>query len=532
VYNPAPSARVLALFRLDSMIKPSLLWMLLPVIALAAQELPRQKHADYFTIEVVDQDTGRGVPLVELETTNRICFYTDSAGIVAFDEPGLMNQRVFFTVTSHGYEFPKDGFGFRGVALDVKPGGSAQLKIKRINIAQRLYRITGGGIYRDSVLVGRKPPIKEPLLNALVVGQDTVYATVYQGNIHWFWGDTTRVAYPLGLFAVAGATSKLPQDGGLDPSIGVDLEYFTGEDGFARKMAPLFEQYPVWIDGLVTLKDDAGRERMVAHYSHMKSLGERIGRGLVVWNDASNTLEKLKEFDINIPLGPAGHAFRVDVDGQDFFYFCAPYPSIRVKADWKSIQDPASYQGFTPLAPGARYEKGSTKLERDGDGKLLFAWKSNTPPLVPQEQDELVAAGLMKREESPQRLEDADRHEPVLLHGGSVHWNEFRKRWIMIGQQGNGTSKLGETWYAESTKPEGPWVYARKIVTHDKMDFYNPTQHAFFDQDGGRMIYFEGTYTNTFSGNPTPTPRYEYNQIMYRLDLSDPRLKMPDPPDR
>jgi hypothetical protein len=24
------------------------------------------------------------------------------------------------------------------------------------------------------------------------------------------------------------------------------------------------------------------------------------------------------------------------------------------------------------------------------------------------------------------------------------------------------------------------------------------------------------------------TPRYEYNQIMYRLDLADPRLKMPD----
>ena len=41
---------------------------------------------------------------------------------------------------------------------------------------------------------------------------------------------------------------------------------------------------------------------------------------------------------------------------------------------------------------------------------------------------------------------------------------------------------------------------------------------------GGRIIYFEGTYTNTFSGNPQPTPRYEYNQMMYRLDLADERL--------
>jgi hypothetical protein len=43
------------------------------------------------------------------------------------------------------------------------------------------------------------------------------------------------------------------------------------------------------------------------------------------------------------------------------------------------------------------------------------------------------------------------------------------------------------------------------------------------------VIYFEGTYTQTFSGNPEATPRYDYNQIMYRLDLDDPRLVLPVP---
>ena len=38
------------------------------------------------------------------------------------------------------------------------------------------------------------------------------------------------------------------------------------------------------------------------------------------------------------------------------------------------------------------------------------------------------------------------------------------------------------------------------------------------------MIYFEGTYTKMFSRDDPGTPRYEYNQIMYRLDLDDPRL--------
>jgi len=49
-------------------------------------------------------------------------------------------------------------------------------------------------------------------------------------------------------------------------------------------------------------------------------------------------------------------------------------------------------------------------------------------------------------------------------------------------------------------------------------------QHSFFDREGGRIIYFEGTYTATFSGAKELTPHYDYNQILYRLRLDDPRL--------
>src|SRR5437868_7396074 len=127
-----------------------------------------------FAIEVVDEATGRGVPLVELATTSGVTYITDSAGLVALNEPGLMTERVFFHVKSHGYEFAADGFGMRGVALDVKAGGSAQLKIKRLNVAERMYRVTGEGIFRDSVLLGREAPIRQPLLNAKVTGCDSV----------------------------------------------------------------------------------------------------------------------------------------------------------------------------------------------------------------------------------------------------------------------------------------------------------------------------------------------------------------------
>jgi len=194
----------------------------------AASQTSGASHSSptYFAIQVVDRQTGRGVPLVELRTTNNIRYVTDSHGIVAFHEPGLMDREVFFFVESHGYEFPKDGFGYRGTRLKTTPGSTATLKVTRLNIAERLYRVTGQGIYRDSILTGRAVPLKNPVLNGQVVGQDSVFTCLYRGRLFWMWGDTSRPSYPLGHFAMSGAVSDLPERGGLDPAVGVDLEYY------------------------------------------------------------------------------------------------------------------------------------------------------------------------------------------------------------------------------------------------------------------------------------------------------------------
>ena len=84
---------------------------------------------------------------------------------------------------------------------------------------------------------------------------------------------------------------------------------------------------------------------------------------------------------------------------------------------------------------------------------------------------------------------------------------------------------LGEIWYAEAEEPEGPWHKAVKILSHDHYSFYNPKLHPYFSKEGGKVIFFEGTYTAMFSEAPTKTPRYDYNQILYRLDLTSPRLR-------
>ena len=568
--------------------------VLLAALALACRPSigPAAEPTRYFKIQVVDDQTGRGVPLVELKTVNHVRYYTDSAGLVAFYEPGLMNQKVFFYVKSHGYEFPKDGFGFAGAALDVKEAGSAQLKVKRLNIAERLYRVTGEGVYRDSVLLGEPVPLRQPVLSGKVFGQDSVQPAVYRGKIYWFWGDTNRPRYPLGHFGTAGAVSELPGRGGLDPAVGVDLAYFVDEEGFSRKMCPMTRNVPimVWLDGILTVPGDKGEERLVARYAQMKSLGEMLEQGLAVFNDRTETFEKALEFDLKDRWRHLqGHPVRLKDGGEEYALFPMPYPVVRVRADLKRVSDPAAYTAFTCLEPGAGYEKAASKIERGPDGKAVWGWKPGTDPVGPAEEKQLLAAGKLAREDArfqladvdtgtrydkasskiergPDgkavwgwkpgtdpvgpaeekqlldagklaredarfQLADVDTGKAVAIHSGSFHWNAFRHQWVMIGVQQGGTSFLGEVWFAEADAPVGPWRWAKKVVTHEQYSFYNPAHHPFFDQEGGRLIYFEGTYAETFSGNPSPTPRYDYNQVMYRLDLADPRLKQPlEPP--
>ena len=492
-------------------------------------------ESDYYQITVVDADTGRGVPLVELKTVNNIVFYTDSNGIVALNEPDLMGQTVWFSVKSHGYDYPADGFGNRGAALPVRAGGQGRIKIKRLNIAERLYRITGSGIYRDSVLLGQPVPLKQPLLDGLVMGQDTVMATPYRGKIYWFYGDTQRPSYPLGQFATSGAASLLPGGGGLNPDRGVDLTYWVDANGFSKPMLPLTGfGGPVWVGGVFTLKDAQGQEHLYTHYTHLDGSGKAAEKGLAIFDDQKAVFQVLTKFALDAPLYPEGQPFQAMVRGQPYLYFQSgtgqACPRVRVQGDTKHIVDTPSYEAFTCLTPGGRFDGVNTRLDRTPAGKLVYGWKKDTAVLGYDEEQALIKNGKLKPDETLMALRDIETDMPIHSHGGSVFWNAYRKRWIMIsGQAGGSSSYLGELWFAEADTPIGPWVYAKKIITHDHYTFYNPAQHPFFDQDGGRLIYLEGTYTDTYSGNTNLTPRYNYNQIMYRLALDDPRLSLPVP---
>ena len=363
-----------------------------------------------------------------------------------------MGRDVFFFVESHGYEFPERRiFGYRGKRLKTTPGSSAVIKIDRLNIAERLYRITGQGIYRDSVLTGQTAPLKDPVLNGQVVGQDSVYTCIYQARLFWLWGDTNRPSYPLGHFWTAGAFSNLPAAGGLDPAIGVNLEYFVDDGGFSRPLCRLKEKGMVWLDGLLTVTDKQGSERMVAKHARMKDLGQALERGLVVFNDATDSFEPLVRSGPDfLPYHNSGHALAVNVAGHKYYYFATQFPlsvRMRVRAEWDHVIDPNRYEVLTALPRPSSIVSRPSPPRWVRAGELTGDDAAQMPSLIK----------ALKEEKKGTHLYDVTSGKKVTPHGGSVYFNGWRNKWVMITvQQFGDSSHLGEVWYAEADTPVGP----------------------------------------------------------------------------
>ena len=463
-------------------------------------------QAPWFGIHVVDEATGRGIPLIELRTVNDIRVITDNAGWAAFHEPGLMDREVWFYLSHHpGYAKEADGFGNTGARLLTKTGGSAVVKLKRTNIAERIARLTGQGLYRDSELLGLPAPL--PSLNpAGIMGQDSVQAVPYAGKVFWLWGDTNVPHYPLGNFQTTSAWTARD----LKPEHGIAFDYLVdpSRPDKLRHMLPIQDKGAVWLFGLLTAQDEQGKEAMLAHYSRHLSLDNAVEHGLAKFDDEKGHFVVLKQLDqANTWRFPRGHAVRAG----DFFYFSDSFLHTRVKAQWADLTNPASYEAL-------RYDESAR----------AWRWQREQPPTSQNEETRLLLKEIMPNKDARYRLRDAATGKLVRVHGSSMQWNAHRQRWVMIAVQSgdrDDPSPLGEVWYAEAKAPDGPWTQAVKVVSHPRYSFYNPIYHGFLDAEGGRVIYFEGTYTLEFSGNAYAPSRYNYNQLMYRLDLDDERLK-------
>ena len=441
-----------------------------------------------------------------------------------------MNEKIFFFTTSHGYEFPKDGFGFEGISILIKPKEKTVLQIKRINKAERLYRSSGYGIYRDSVLVSEKVPIEEPLLNTKITGLDSVLSAIYKGKIYFFWGDTVAPGYPLGNFHVTGGTADLPIKDGLDIEVGINYKYFQDGNGFVKQMAPIEPiSQPTWIHATVVLKEN-DKEVLLGGFhkpAHNKSPEKD---GFLQWNDEKNQFQLLKFIEnenVSPPIG--SHILKSKEGEKEFLYFTDPYAMVKVEASIEKFTNPKEYYAFTCLKEGTNLKDwNNIQLDRDTNGILRYGWKKNTAAIQLNQYLELISRNLIKKEEAYfMQLKDTNQKK-VILHRGTIKYNPYKKKFILIGTQlGGDSSQIGEIFYSESNTIIGPWRWAVKIISHKNIDFYNPAHHDFFDKENGKIIFIEGTYTRTFDKLGIPTPMYDYNQQFYKLNISS--IEIPQP---
>ena len=427
-------------------------------------------------IEVSERGTGWPVPLVELRTTHAMRFVTDNAGVIALDAPELMGRETWFDIIGHGYEVPKDGFGYRGVRLIPAPGKTLKVEVNRTIIAKRLGRLTGGGLFAESQIL-------DPGLRGNengVLGCDSVQNAVHRGKLFWAWGDTTIASYPLGIFHMTSATTPIQPLTSFEPPLRLAFNYFTDPKGKPRAVAQMPGDGPTWVSGYVSLPSNSGGQQLVCSYVKIRNHLEAYECGLCVWNEEAEKFDRLRvlwtksQATPKRPPFPDGHpAFWTNIEGQVFVLFGNPLPTLRCPATFDAWKDPSTWEVLAP-------------------------------------QKTLISAG---------------DGQTVKLHSGSMAWNSFRKRWVTVFMQGNGKpSAFGELWYAEADSPMGPWGKAVKILTHENYTFYNPRIHPEFTPPASPILLFEGTYTMEFADHANSTPRYNYNQILYRLDLDDPAL--------
>lgn len=424
--------------------------------------------AEPFRVEIVDRENGWPVPLVELRTTHQTSFFTDNLGLVGIDHPELMKREIFLSLSSDGYEVKADGFGYQGFKVTPVSGGKLRVEVDRTSIAKRLGRLTGAGLFADGEKLGIAPALPE----TGIFGCDSVLITPYRGKLFWLWGDSSVPHYPLGIFDSTAATSSLKPLADIKPPLVPKYDYFRNEKGAPRGVAPIPGKGPTWLSAVVSLKDKTGAERLVATYSKIENHLDETEVGLCIWDDDSHRFVPhrvlwKKADGPQRPLIPRGHP----VISDSSLLLGDPFPRFRCPATFEAWSDPATWEKIdVPDAPEA----------------------------------------------------DGQKIEP---HRGSIAWNAFRQKWITIFTQRSGKpSELGEIWYSESPSPTGPWGTAVKVLSHRNYTFYNPVIHPALSDDGGSAITFEGTYTAEFANRPIPTPRYNYNQILYRLDLDDPAL--------
>lgn len=507
--------------------------------------------SEYFRILAVEVDSNgieSGIPLVLFRTAgNYISLFTDSAGNAAFNEPGLMDGPLFFNVLADGYEIdpspsveiyelPYDS----GVVLNVSKYGSAKVLMRRTQMAARLYRLTGSGLYRDSVLTNASGDIPDSIISSCreviddvgVLGQDTVMTGTYKGKVFWFFGDTTcqrsarqNNCEDYGMYTV-GATSCVPQSNGkCKANEPPGLKYFSSQEGgflHVKPMAPDIAPYEqnTWIAAVMVFTNSNGEEVMYSNYMKNPGDGENAGSiqsGMAKWNDALEVFEATSSWPLDIAFLNGVHTMQLlgeDVNADGYVYMSG---GLRVLATEETVIEYTSYQQYN--LDTHMWEYLYAGLGRLGEGNSTTAKHVGATT----RKIKLHLTSLL----------------PSSWSVASVEWSEYVGMYVVLGNGG----MHGGIYLAVGPRVTGPWSKGVLVASHNTSgtSCYNQVLLPHLFRDNGRYIQFACTFTamwsdtdNEFSDSSWSTclfgmndgancantvPRYEYNNLVYEVDV-------------
>ena len=356
----------------------------------AAAEPPRADK--YFQITAVDRQTGRGVPLVELRTVNDVRQYTDSNGVVAFDEPGLMGQDVFFFVSSPGYEFPKDGFGYRGKTLHV--------------VAGECVNCNSSGPTLPSGCIGSREPTFMPtacssadtrrspnrVSTPQVVGQDSALNAIFQGKLYWFWAIRAALVIRLAIFkrpaprALARARRLGIPSAASIWNLYARRRFRPRHGPHARQGADLARRTR---DAQRPIGQGADVRRLRQDSRPTRCLRTRAGR---VQPLAANNSKRSPPSRPTPRFIPAVIRFTWRSTGRTTSTSQLP---IRCSACGPMPIRSRISAAMRPTRASRKGHADQNQIDCTESGALHYFWKRNTAPVGPREQARLIAAGKL-----------------------------------------------------------------------------------------------------------------------------------------
>jgi len=465
------------------------------------------KRLNRIACQFLDCADNRPIPLVITTTTDNLVVVSDNAGYVHIPVNVRIGTAYYLHISSPGYDLPADGFGFRGIRLVVS-NDVHKLRLKRTNIAQRSGRVTGIGKYIHGESLGKLRNVGDPPMT----GMDSVQSASIHGKQYVYYGDTNWTGYPLGNFkttnGIATRQTRLP-----NCPYSVDFPI----DGQGNAASSIDDGYTtngvVWLSGVMTVDGE-----IYGYANHRESLAVQLSHSHVRWNPNATKFVDFKHLSNESWRHLDGHPIVFNENRKDYILFGHAIPNFRVPATQRALLSETSYETFTCLMQNG-------EIAKDSAGNVSWRWRNDGRPIDAEHEAALTNAGHLKRAECRFLMTEIGSGRTVVPHRGSVRWNTYLKKWILIFTGINEPeSNLGEVFLASGKSPTGPWSACIKIATHPKYSFYNPVQHSWLDQKDGKLITLEGTYTQTFSGNSVATPHCEYNQLTYQVDLTDFRL--------